>query len=77
MERRTRWGAEETLGSLDAEGLNKGAHVDRSKVLGALLGTLVDLPLMEGAVDTLGSSNLMGAEDTLGALEVEGPNRGT
>ena len=34
------------------------------------MGTLVVLPLTEGAV------NALGAEDTLGAQEVEGPNKG-
>ena len=48
----------------------KDTPVGRSEVLGASLRTLVGLPLTEGAADALG------AEDTLGALEVEGPNEG-
>ena len=48
----------------------------RSKVLGASLGTLVGLPLTEGAADALGAADVLGAEDTLGALGVEGPNEG-
>ena len=45
--------AEETLCALDAEGLSKGASGGRSEVLRASLGTLVGLPLTEGAVDAM------------------------
>ena len=48
----------------------------RSEVLGALLGTLVGLPLTEGAADALGAANFLGVEVTLGVLEVEGSNKG-
>ena len=62
--------------ALDAEGLSKGAPVGRSEVLEASLGTSVGLPLMEGVADALGAADLFGLEDTLGVLEVEGPNKG-
>ena len=61
-------GVEETLGALDAEGLSEGAPVVGSKVLRALLGTLIGLSLTEGDANLLGAVNLLVAEDTLGAL---------
>ena len=39
-----------------------------SKVLRALLGTLIGLSLTEGDANLLGAVNLLVAEDTLGAL---------
>ena len=38
-----------------------------------MLGTLVGLLLTEGAANLLGAAGALGAEDTFGALGVEGP----